>query len=311
MISDEFDVSILQLRCFIAVVEAGSVNAAARRIGIASPSVSRAVARLEKEAGVKLLHRSTHALSLTDEGEALLNPAREAVSAAGRFREVAAGKVNQIGTGVVRVSAPVAFARQVLCPLLPEFARLHREIRLDLRMNNAIVDLAEEGIDLALRAGSLSRVPGHIQQSWFDFPWVACAAPSYFAQRSTPSEPAHLDDHDLIGFRNARTGQIQSWLFQSPHTGTSDRYLPDTKFAFDDGDAAWQAILAGAGIGCAPLWLAAEALRHGLAVEVLRDWRGARVSMAMLRRDRRLTPARVSTVQAFLLERAPALADLL
>src|SRR4051812_32162567 len=128
MISDDPDVSILQLRCFIAIVEAGSVNAAARRIGIASPSVSRAIARLEKEAGVKLLHRSTHAMSLTEEGEALLGPAREAVRAASRFREVAAGKVNAIGTGVVRISAPVAFARQVICPLLPEFTKLHPEI---------------------------------------------------------------------------------------------------------------------------------------------------------------------------------------
>lgn len=258
-----------------------------------------------------MLHRSTHALSLTEEGEALLDPAREAVSAAGRFREVAAGKANVASTGVVRISAPVAFARQVLCPLLPEFARLHPEIRLDVRMNNAIVDLAEEGIDLALRAGSLSRVPGHIQQSWFNFPWVVCAAPSYLAHRSTPEEPAHLDDHDLIGFRNTRTGQVQGWTFHSPHTGTSDRYLPNAKFAFDDGDAGWQAVLAGAGIGCAPLWLATDALRQGRAIEVLRTWRDARVSMSILRRDRRLTPLRVSTLQSFLLDHAPDLADLL
>jgi DNA-binding transcriptional LysR family regulator len=311
MISDELDVSILQLRCFIAVVEAGSINAAARRIGIASPSVSRAIARLEKEAGIKLLHRSTHALSLTEEGEALLDPAREAVSAAGRFREVATGKANVASTGVVRISAPVAFARQVLCPLLPKFARLHPGIRLDVRMTNAIVDLAEEGIDLALRAGSLSRVPGHIQQSWFNFPWVVCAAPSYLAHRSKPEEPSHLDDHALIGFRNTRAGQVQGWTFQSPQTGTLDRYLPDAKFAFDDGDACWQAVLAGAGIGCAPLWLATEALREGHAVELLRNWRGARVNMSILRRDRRLTPPRVSRLQSFLLEHAPDMEDLL
>lgn len=311
MIADDLDVSILQLRCFIAVVEAGSINAAARRIGIASPSVSRAIARLEKEAGVKLLHRSTHALSLTEEGEALLDPAREAVSAAGRFREVAAGKANVASTGVVRISTPVAFARQVLCPLLPKFAELHPEIKLDVRLNNAIVDLAEEGIDLALRAGSLSRVPGHIQQSWFDFPWVICAAPSYLARRSTPEEPSHLDGHDLIGFRNTRTGQVQGWSFQSPHTGTRDRYIPNAKFAFDDGDASWQAVLAGAGIGCAPLWLATEALRQGRVTEVLRKWRDAPVSMSILRRDRRLTPQRVSMLQSFLLEHAPDLGDFL
>src|SRR6185437_11548463 len=132
---------ILQLRCFLAVVEAGSVALAARRLGMASPSVSRAITRLEKEAGVKLLHRSTHALSLTEEGEALLDSAQGAVSAARRFRDVAAGKADVTGAGVVHISAPVAFARQVLCPLLPEFARLHPEVRLDLRMTNEIADL--------------------------------------------------------------------------------------------------------------------------------------------------------------------------
>jgi len=311
MITDDLDVSILQLRCFLAVVEAGSVALAARRLGMASPSVSRAITRLEKEAGVKLLHRSTHALSLTEEGEALLDSAQGAVSAARRFRDVAAGKADVTGAGVVHISAPVAFARQVLCPLLPEFARLHPEVRLDLRMTNEIADLAEDGIDIALRAGSLSRVPGHIQQSWFSFPWVVCAAPNYLALRTPPGEPAHLDGHDLIGFRNTRTGQVQSWPFQSPVDGTSDRYLIEARFAFDDGDAAWQAVLAGAGIGRSPLWLAAADLRQGRVVEVLKDWRDAWVNLAILRRDRRLTPVRVSATQAFLLEHAPDLADLL
>jgi DNA-binding transcriptional LysR family regulator len=140
---------------------------------------------------------------------------------------------------------------------------------------------------------------------------VVCAAPNYLARRSPPGEPAHLDRHDLIGFRNTRTGQVQSWPFQSPVDGTSDRYLPEARFAFDDGDAAWQAVLAGAGIGRSPLWLAAADLRQGHAVEVLRDWRDAWVSLAILRRDRRLTPVRVSALQAFLLEHAPDLADLL
>jgi len=304
--SDDLDVSILQLRCFIAVAESGSINKAARRIGIASPGLSRAIARLEKEVGVKVFHRSTHAVSLTEEGRDLIEPAREAVGSVSRFREAAAGKADTTGAGIVRISAPVAFARQVLCPLLPAFAAAHPAIRLDVRMTNTLVDLAEEGIDLALRAGSISRVPGHIQRSWFTFPWVVCAAPSYLARRARPEEPSHLDTHDLIGFRNGRTGQIQGWSFRSPNAGSVGHYHPRPKFAFDDGDAGWRAVLEGAGIGCAPLWLASEALRQGRAVELLRKWRSAPVNMSILRRDR-LVPARVAKVQTFLLRNVPDL----
>ena len=305
------EVSVAQLRCFVTVIEVGSIAEAGRRLGMSAASVSKAIARLEESVGARLLHRSTHALSLTEDGEALLESARRVVDAARSFQDAAAGAVGGADKGIVRVSAPVAFVRHVLAPLIADFARVQPDIRLDIRANNEMADLAEEGIDLALRSGSLAGVPGHLQQAWFSFPWVICAAPSYLEQHTTPQHPDDLDRHDAIGFRNRRTGQVQGWPVRSLSETAGKQYPPATRFAFDDGDAVWDAMLAGAGIACAPLWLAASALRSGHAVEVLRAWRDKDVTISMLRREREMTPGRISVLMDYLRTRAPRLDDLL
>ena len=307
----DFEVSVPQLRCFIAVVSAGSVAEAGRRLGMSAASVSKAVTRLEEGAGVKLLHRSTHALSLTEDGEALLGPAREAVRAAEAFEDAAARAADGGDAGVVRLTAAVGFVRHVVVPLMGDFARMHPDIRLDVRATNGIVDLADGGIDLALRSGPLSGVPGHLQQTWFSFPWVICAAPGYLARRPAPLTVPELDGHALVGFRNHRDGRVQPWPYRMATGEAGGSYDPKVRLSFDDGDAVWGAMLAGAGIACAPLWLAAASLRDGTAVELLAQWRDADASVAMLRRDRRATPGRLATLMAFLGARAPSLGDLL
>ncbi len=307
----DFEVSVPQLRCFVAVVSAGSIAEAGRRLGMSAASVSKAVTRLEESAGVRLLHRSTHALSLTGEGEALLGPACEAVRAAQAFKDAAAYAADGGDVGVVRLTGAVGLVRHVIVPLIGDFVRLHPEIRLDVRATNETVDLADSGVDLALRSGSLSGTPGHLQQTWFSFPWVICAAPSYLGRRPRPLMMPDLDGHDLIGFRNHRTGQVQPWPYKRATGDGGGRYNPKVRLSFDDGDAVWDAMLAGAGIACAPLWLAATSLRNGTAVELLAESRDADVSVAMLRRDRRVTPSRLTTLTAFLSARAPKLGDLL
>ena len=304
----DFEVSVPQLRCFVAVASAGSVAEAGRRLGMSAASVSKAITRLEDSAGVRLLHRSTHAMSLTDEGQALLEPARDAVRAAQVFQDTAAHAADAGHAGVVRVTGSVGLVRHVVVPLLGELARAHPDLRLDVRATNELVDLADGGIDLALRSGSLAGAPGLLHQTWFSSPWVICAAPRYLARRAAPQAIAELDAHDLIGFRNQRTGRIEAWPHRGP-TGSA-RYEPRARFAFDDGDAVWSAMLAGAGIACAPLYLAAAALRDGGAVELFAARRDAEVSVAMVRRDRRLTPGRLTALIAFLAAHAPALDDL-
>jgi DNA-binding transcriptional LysR family regulator len=312
MASTELDVSVSQLRCFVAVVDAGSLAEAGRQLGMSTASVSKAIARLEQTSGVKLLHRSTHAVSLTQDGEQLVELAREVVRAAADFSRSAGIQNQESGAGWVRVTAPVAFMRDVLTPLFAAFSRDNPSIRLDLRAGNELVDLAKDGVDLAIRSGSLDRVPGHLQTAWFKFPWVVCASPMYLKGRERPEQPSDLTAHNLIGFRNQRTGQVRPWRFRQPANERDVvQVAPDASAIFDDGASAWKAVVHGAGIASAPLWLAADDLRAGRAVELLRDWRDDDATMNFLRRNRRLTPERVDTVIAYLRGRAPRLADLI
>jgi len=308
----ELDISFSQLRCFVAVVDAGSLAEAGRQLGMSTASVSKAIARLEQVSGMKLLHRSTHSISLTQDGEQLLEPAREVVRAASVFSRTAGTQTEQSAAGWVRVTAPVALMRDVLTPLFVEFSRENPSIRLDLRASNELADLAKDGVDLAIRSGSLVGVPGHVQTPWFKFPWVVCASPEYLKNHGRPEQPADLAAHRLIGFRNPRTGQVRPWWFRRPgDEGDAIQVAPDASSIFDDGGSAWKAGVHGGGIMCAPLWLAADDLRAGRAIELLREWRDVDVTMNFLRLDRRLTPERVNTVMAYLRQHAPPLADLI
>jgi DNA-binding transcriptional LysR family regulator len=279
---------------------------------MSTASVSKALARLEHSSGVKLLHRSTHAVSLTDDGEQLIESARDVVRAARIFSGTAAARNQDGAPGWVRIAAPVALMRVVLAPLLAEFSRVNPTVRLDVRASNELIDLAKGAVDVAIRSGPLERIPGHSQITWFKFPWVVCASPAYLDGRDTPVRPVDLATHRLIGFRNQRTGQVRPWSFRPlGNTGDVIQVAPEASCIFDDGDSAWSAVLRGAGIACAPLWLAADDLRAGRVVELLRDWRDIEMTVSLLRRDRRLAPERVDSVMEYLRRQAPRLADLM
>ncbi len=298
------DLSLVQLRCFVAVVEAGSLAEAGRRLGLTVSGMSKTITRLETSTGVRLLHRSSHALSLTEAGEQLIAPARDALNGVARTEallgELAAGG----SAGRVRVSAPTAFVRTCLVPILPDFLDAHPSIRLDLRASDTIVDLAGAGVDLALRSGPLGGVPGHVGLSWFRFSWVAGASPAYLAKHGVPRKPEDLDSHELIGFRNSRTGVVEGWQLAGV---TSPVPSSTWRMVLDDGEAAWRAAIAGIGIAWAPDWLAAEALDAGTVVEVLPEWRGKPTPMSILRREGGPVPARVQAVVTFLRSSAKAI----
>jgi DNA-binding transcriptional LysR family regulator len=308
------ELSLSQLRCFVAVVDAGSFAEASRRLGMSTSAVSKTIVRFESAYGLKLLHRSTHALSLTEDGEQLIDAAREMIRSATALETSIDDLVSNAGIGRVRMTTPVGLMRQCVAPLLCKFIAVHPDIHLDLRASNEIVDLAQAGIDLAIRSGSLEGIPGHLAQPWFKFPWVACASPSYIAKRGCPESPESLSSHDLIGFRNTKTGAVRPWRFRiSGIINVNDqvqlRPLFQPRIVIDDGDAAWRAALNGAGIAMAPLWLAADALIAGQMIEVLRDWRGEDTQFSIVRRDRQQASKRVEAVIDFLKANTPRFSD--
>jgi len=284
-----------QIQCFVAVVDAGSLSAAGRLLGLTTSGVSRTISRLEQSRGVRLLNRSTHALSLTQEGERLIELARTSLRA---LAEVEAAMGDLAGSGVVgrvRVSAPTAFLSAGLVPLLPRFRAAHPDILLDLRGSDPNADLAEEGIDLALRMGPVEGIPGHLRQVLLRFGRLTCAAPAYLHARGVPATPAALLQHDRIGFRNQRTGRVEAWRY-----GETLGWNPPPVLISDDANAALAAAIEGVGVIWAPSWLVARACRAGELVSLLGDWPSEQSTLSIIRRDGDHSPARFAQVIAFL-----------
>lgn len=300
IVSTPSPLTMIQLTCFLAVAETGSFAAAGRRLGMTTSGVSKTIGRLEQARTIRLLNRSTHAVSLTDDGERLLPLAREAL----RSMETADAAISVASTdgvsGRVRITAPTAVLTTCLVPLLPQFQAALPQIKLDLRGSDRMVDLADEAVDLAIRSGPLDGIPGHRAQILCAFPWVTCAAPDYLTRRGTPSIPDDLEGHDLIGFRNQRTGIVEPWRYAHPRTGAPKhvRVSAGPAVVLDDACAAAAAI-AGIGIIWAPSWLVSEPLRVGALTPLLPAWAGKPMSMSIVRREGRI-PARTRTVIEFL-----------
>ena len=296
--------SLVQLLWFVRVVEAGSFAEAARRSGATTSAMSKAVSRLEQTHGVRLLHRTTHSLSLTEEGDRLLIEGRQLLVDLERANSVL-GEIGGGGAGGrVRVCAPSSFARTCILPELPAFLRTHPDIDIELQFKHDVADLAARGVDLAIASGSFDGLPGHVSRKLCTFPYIACASPDYLRVHGVPATPADLNNHQLVGYRNPATGQLDGWRFTDPSDQRTFRQAPRPRHVFDDGEAAWNMIRSGFGIGWAPAWLGVDDFRTGKVVEVLGAWRSAQAPLYAIRLDKRLTPKRTQIVLDFIAELA-------
>jgi len=271
--------------------------------------MSKSLSRLEKAQGVRLLNRTTHSLSLTPEGDHLLAVGRRLVAEL----EVAEGAFAELGhrgeVGRVRISAPPSFTKRCLMPGVPDFLVENPGIKIEIEFTNDFLNMAVRGIDLAVGSGDLSGLPGHSARKLCTFPWIACASPDYLRKHGAPRTPADLIHHDLIGYRNRVTGQLESWKFRDPSDGATVRHTPSPRHTFDDPEAAWEMIRAGFGIGYGPAWMGIKDWDDGTVVETLREWRSAEVPLHLVRVDRRMGPKRVHAVQKFIVERTRAWRD--
>lgn len=187
---------ISDLRIFLAVTATGSLSAAARQLDLAPMQVSRRVAALEQELGVRLFHRTTRSVSLTAEGEALLPYACTMNEA----EESARGELSQTSSrvsGVLRMSAPSVFGQSIVLGLLPQLLAQHPDLRIDLNVSDRMVDIVAQGLDLALRIAPLADSE-LVARKIITNPRVICAAPGYLSRRGQPAVTADLDTHDCI-----------------------------------------------------------------------------------------------------------------
>ncbi|MGA8008016.1 MAG: LysR family transcriptional regulator [Thiomonas sp.] len=251
---------------FLRVAELGSFSAAARQLGTTPSAVSRQVSRLEQELGVQLIHRTTRQLRLTDAGHEALGRCRDLVAAAQAIMQVAQ---HQAGgpRGQVCISAPKAFARHVLHPLLLRFLAAYPEVNLHLMATDHDVDPIREGVDLVIR---VTRRPpeGLAARRLMPVQQLLCAAPGYLAARSAIAHPSDLTAHSCLTL--GEDAHDRRWRFRQGETVAE--VAVEGRYAVNHSALRLDAMLAGLGICTLPDYVARAAINNGTAVQVLPDW---------------------------------------
>ncbi|MEP6883472.1 MAG: LysR family transcriptional regulator [Gammaproteobacteria bacterium] len=253
-----------ELATFVAVIEAGSLVAASRRLRSSPPAVTRALRALEDRMGVRLVERTTRRLSPTEAGTALVDRARTLLA---DYEQVLAGAAQAQVQGVLRITAPVQFGRRHVAPIVSAFLNAYPDVRIELRLNDLNLDLIDEGLDLAVRIGPLAdsslvaRPVGSVRR-------VVVASPAYIARRGVPRAPSDLAMHDTI-FGLARSPSLE-WRFGPSQRGAVVRLAP--RLLVDDVDAQLQAARAGRGIARLLSYQVTEELADGTLLRLLKEF---------------------------------------
>ncbi|MBM3623572.1 MAG: LysR family transcriptional regulator [Alphaproteobacteria bacterium] len=280
-----------ELAVLAAVLDAGTMAAAARRLRRSPPMVSRMLAALEARVGARLIERTTRRLSPTAAGRALAEQARrvlaeyEAAIGQARARDQALG-------GTLRIAAPRLFGRRHVTPLASAFLAAHPGLRIELELNDRTVDLLEDGIDVAVRIGALDdsslvrRQVGVMRR-------VTIASPGYLSRRGRPRRPVDLAAHDIV-FVPGRDG-LMEWRF---HAGgarrpTLVRLAP--RLAVNDNNAMLDVVRAGHGIGRALSYQVADDIAEGRLVRVLLDYEPPPLPVQLVIPSAEHVPPRVRT----------------
>jgi len=276
------------LATFAGVVEAGSFRRAAVQQGLAPQAVSKAVRQLEDRLGVRLLHRTTRKLSMTEEGARLfaqvqpgLATLRHAIEATKQARSGVAG--------VLRVTAPRSIGLRIVVPMIEPFMAQHPEVRIELELEDRITDLVAARIDVGFRVGAeLDR--NYVARRLADIQHCICASPGYVERFGRPRSWAELARHRCTGFRHVNTGKLMPWEYLDG-TETAFRDVPAI-FSTNDVDAEVQAVLTGIGIGQLPSYAAMPLIRAGLLVQLLPRHTSERIGLYVFYLQGARLPAR-------------------
>jgi len=282
------------LKTFLRVYETKSFSAFAKESGSSQPTVSRQIAALESRLGARLFDRTTRALTPTDEGTRFYDYAVRALEALAEA-EASVGRGRGAATGTLRLACPVALGRLHVVPRMARFLARHPDVRLDLILSDAFVDLVEEGIDLSLRVGAVT-APGLIARRIGETRRVTIASPDYLQRRGTPDHPQDLARHDCVIYTRLATGT--RWHF-SGQNGPVEVDV-DGRFRANNSEAVREAVLAGLGIGLVPVWLLSDEIGSGRVRVVLEDFEPARLPMNAVYTSRRFVPTKVRAMIDFL-----------
>ena len=286
------------MRVFTQVVESGSFSAAAEKLGLSPTAASRHVAELETHLQTRLLNRTTRRVSLTESGRAfhercvqLLADLEEA--------EQEAGQAARVPRGTVRLTTSVNFGVRHITPAIADFMAKHREVRFDVSLADRIVDLVEEGFDLALRigvAGSGNVVARKLGETRL----VPCAAPVYLEKHGAPATPADLTRHNCFTYEYVTPRNV--WRFRDA-SGKDIEVRVSGNLHSNNGDVLAEVAARGAGIVFEPAFIVGPDVRAGRLVPLLQDFIPSPVPIYAVYPSRKHLTAKVRLFVDFLVER--------
>ncbi|ENW83702.1 hypothetical protein F909_00363 [Acinetobacter sp. ANC 3929] len=253
---------------FIRVADLGSISKAAQDTNISVSVASQKLQRLEQNLQLRLFHRTTRKLTLTEEGRALLEHGRPWIADFIHLQESFKLK-DQALTGTLRMTTSATFGTKILMPVIAEFSRLHPELKMYLDLNDQNIDLIQHGMDLAIRIGQL-KSSSLVAKQLSPNPRLLCASPTYLKQYGVPETLADLKLHRCILQQHGH-GLTDQWHFINVE-GKIEQIHVEGYFATNSGEGVRQAALAGLGISNHSIWHVADDLATGKLVQILSDY---------------------------------------
>lgn len=287
------------LRLFLNVLDLGSISAAARSLDLSVAVASQRLQRLEKQLGVRLLHRTTRRLHATPEGAVLAERGRALVEDMEALATDLRQSTEEV-SGTLRMTASASFGKQYLSPLLPAFLARYPKVRISIDLDDRVQDMVGAGYDLAIRIGMLDD-SNLVARRIATNRRVLCASPDYLARRGTPAVPADLAAHDCV-ILTGRQGRQDLWRMLDAQDGEIDVRVHG-RFECNYGEVLRDAALAGLGIALHSTWHVHEDLRVGRLRQVLPGWRIPESAIHAVMPQRRWVPLRVRAFVDFLDER--------
>jgi len=283
-----------EMASFVAVVEAGSFVGAADALGLSKAAVSRQVGDLEKRLGARLLHRTTRRLSLTDDGQRFYTRSKELLAAIDEAESEIASHSGE-PAGLLRINAPLTFGVKHLAPLWGRFIERYPKVSLDIDLADRVVDLVEEGYDLAVR---ITNLPNSqlVSRRLASSRMVLCASPDYLARHGAPAHPRELSAHRVISYSYWSTRD--EWSFSGPEGEVRVRTHP--RLHANNGDTCRAAALDHQGIILQPDFLVGDDLRRGGLVELLPGYASLTVGIHAVYPTRKFLPIKTRRMVDFL-----------
>jgi DNA-binding transcriptional LysR family regulator len=279
---------------FVAVVECGSFSLAAEKLGVTKSAVSKRISQLEAKLGIQLLQRTTRSLSLTEAGEQYFDYARNALTIANEGED-AISMLQEQPQGILRLNVPMVFGRLHIAPMIPKFLQDNPKIKVEMMMDDKVVDLISGSFDIAIRIGKLpdsSLIAKRIAPCHS----VLCASPDYLKKHGTPITPSDLAHHNCLSYSYFQAGS--EWRFKGQEGMIS--VVPKGNYCVNNSEALFEGLLAGLGVCQMPTFIVGSAIEQGKLISLMPHYELPKHAIYAMLPERKHIPAKISIFLTYL-----------